>query len=134
MLIEKKDQTFVSEFYLSYIIMRYILEIYPILFLTVIYFILGYFIGSIVNKYINSECIKNTSVSYLLLHIFFMLNVLVFIIYVSTFFTNTLETEIGIKKELLDVSKFIFGYALFQSQIKLRQCMDQLNNKTKLNI
>ena len=114
--------------------MKYILEIYPILFLTVIYFIMGYFIGSIVNKYINTECIKNPSVSYLLTNIFFILNVLVFIIYMSTFFTITLENQIGIKKELLDVSKFIFGYALFQSQLKLRQYMDQLNNKTKLNI
>tara|TARA_Y100000816_G_C25769629_1_gene404104 strand:+ start:124 stop:483 length:360 start_codon:yes stop_codon:yes gene_type:complete len=110
--------------------MQNILLMYPLVFLTIVYFILGYTIGNLIDKYMLTKCKESSNIHILLFNVFIILFLLVVVLFVSTNLTTVFKEYFEFDEKFVDVTKFIFGYALFQSQDNLKYYMNELNTKT----
>ena len=114
--------------------MQNFLEIYPLIILTIYFFLSGFFIGNIINKYLFFKDDKyDKNLNCVLLNIIWILCVLVISTLSYTKFSKIVFKDmIQFKEEYVDLSfRSIFAFALMQSQTKLKHYMEILNKKVR---
>ena len=107
-------------------------DLYPMIFLTIFYFIFGYMYGTMINNRIFPEFKKGIQTKNLIMRIIFMLNVIVFSFFLFTKLSQQITLNLKVEQIYVDASKTIFGFSFFKVQTKLQNHMNSLNERTRL--
>ena len=100
--------------------------IIPIVILSIIFFVLSYFSGIFINRYMIPTIPENESIHMSLLKVMYSVVIVVLFMMFTTYVSDILKNAFETEDRVLNSTKLVLSFAFFNNQTKLRKNMEIL--------
>ena len=102
--------------------------IIPVIILSIIFFVLSYFSGILINRYMIPTIFENETIHMTLLKVIYSVVIVVLFMMFSSYVPDVLKNAFKTEDRVLNSTKLVLSFAFFNNQSKLRKNMEMLGN------
>jgi hypothetical protein len=108
--------------------------IIPVIILSIIFFVLSYFSGILINLYMIPTIFENETIHMTILKVIYSVVIVVLFMMASSYVPDVLKNAFKTEDRVLNSTKLVISFAFFNTQSKLRKNMEMFgNNFSKVN-